>query len=77
MKEKLLKILKGMVEERKQLAKMKNNVEALETRWLEIESLLRRSVGAAAMQDSASIADIGLSLEAEDPLLKKFKDLGM
>ena len=40
---------------------MKNNVEALETRWLEIESLLRRSVGASAMQDSASVADIGMS----------------
>lgn len=76
-KEKLLKILKGMAEERKRLTKMESNVEALETRGLEIESLLRRSVGAAAMQDSASIADIGLSLEAEDPLLKKFKDLGM
>lgn len=73
-KEKLLKVLKSMAEDRKRLAIMENNVEALETRGLEIESLLRRSMGAAALQDSS---DMGFSLEAEDPLLKKFRDLGM
>ncbi|KAL3783569.1 hypothetical protein ACHAW5_007877 [Stephanodiscus triporus] len=73
-KEKLLKILKSVSEDRKRLAIMESNVEALETRALEIESLLRRSVGASSWQDSANI---GLSLEPEDPLLKKFRDLGM
>mmetsp|Transcript_3519 Transcript_3519/g.8968 ORF Transcript_3519/g.8968 Transcript_3519/m.8968 type:complete len:305 (-) Transcript_3519:116-1030(-) len=73
-KEKLLKVLRSVAEERKRLAVMERNVDAIETRALEIESLLRRSVGAASLQDSAGI---GLSLEPEDPLLKKFRDLGM
>lgn len=75
-KEKLLKVLKSVSEDRKRLAIMESNVEALETRGLEIESLLRRSVGAASMQGSANM-NIGLSLEPEDPLLRKFRDLGM
>ncbi|KAL7533566.1 hypothetical protein ACHAXR_008226 [Thalassiosira sp. AJA248-18] len=70
-REKLLKILKSVAEERKRLAQMESNVEALQTRGLEIESLLRRSVSVGAS------ADLGFSLEAEDPLLKKFRDLGM
>ena len=74
-KEKLLKVLKLVSEDRKRLAIMESNVEALETRGLEIESLLRRSVGAASMQGSANM-NIGLSLEPEDPLLRKFRDLG-
>ena len=73
-KDKLLKVLKSLSEERKRLDIMQSNVDALETRGLEIESLLRRSVGAASLQGSS---DLGLSLEREDPLLKKFRDLGM
>lgn len=73
-KEKLVKILKSVAEERKRAAIMESNVEALEMRGLEIEQLLRRSVGASSMQNSA---DIGFSLEREDPLLQKFRDLGM
>ena len=73
-KEKLLKVLQSLTEEKKRLEMMKSNVESLETRGLEIESLLRRSVGASSLQSSA---DIGLSLEREDPLLQKFRDLGM
>lgn len=75
-KEKLLKTLKSLTEEKKRLAAMESNVEALETRALEIESLLRRSVGAASMKDAADM-NMGLTLEQEDPLLKKFRDLGM
>ena len=75
-KEKLLRVLKSVSEDRKRLAVMESNVEALETRGLEIESLLRRSVGAASMQESANMS-IGLSLEPEDPLLRKFRELGM
>ena len=73
-KDKLLKVLKSLSEERKRLDIMQSNVDALETRGLEIESLLRRSVGAASLQGSS---DLGLSLEREDPLLQKFRDLGM
>ena len=75
-KDKLLKTLKSLAEDKKRLAAMEGNVEALETRALEIESLLRRSVGAASMKDAADM-NMGLSLEQEDPLLRKFKDLGM
>lgn len=75
-KEKLLKTLKGLAEEKKRLSAMESNVEALETRALEIESLLRRSMGAASMRDATDM-NPGLSLEQEDPLLKKFRDLGM
>ncbi|KAL9188494.1 hypothetical protein ACHAXT_006872 [Thalassiosira profunda] len=73
-KEKLLKVLQSASEERKRLDAMRSNVETLETRGLEIESLLRRSVGAKSMQNAANI---GLSLDREDPLLQKFRDLGM
>jgi hypothetical protein len=73
-KEKLLKVLKSVSEDRKRLAIMESNVEALETRALEIESVLRRSVGAASIQDSANM-NIGLTLEPEDQLLRKFRDL--
>ena len=73
-KEKLVKVLKLCVEEKKRCAKMEENVAAIEKRALEIESLLRRSVGAKARQESA-FED--LSLPAEDPLLQKFRDLGI
>lgn len=71
-KKKLLKVLKALAEERKRLATMKENAAALETRGMEIEALLRRSVGAAALRDSS-----GFALEPEDPLLRKFRDMGM
>ena len=73
-KEKLLKVLRNLAEDKKRLATMESNVEALEARGLEIESLLRRSVGAAALKDTGMSE---FSLEPEDPLLKKFRDLGM
>jgi phage shock protein A len=73
-KDKLLKVLKTLAEDRKRLAVMETNVEALEARGLEIESLLRRSVGASALKDSVGS---GFALEPEDPLLQKFRDLGM
>ena len=73
-KEKLLKTLKNLAEEKKRLTSMETNVEALETRALEIESLLRRSMGASS---TTAASGMNLSLEEEDPLLKKFRDLGM
>jgi phage shock protein A len=73
-KEKLVKVLKALAEDRKRLLIMQSNVEALEARGLEIESLLRRSVGTSALKDS-SINNF--ALEPEDPLLQRFRDLGM
>jgi phage shock protein A len=72
--EKLKKVLKLCAEEKKRFEMMERNVEAIEQRALEVESLLQRTVGAKARQD-ASFAD--LSLSVEDPLLKKFRDLGI
>lgn len=73
-KDKLINVLRALAEDRKRLAVMESNVEALEARGLEIESLLRRSVGASALKDSSIN---GFALEPEDPLLQKFRDLGM
>lgn len=71
--EKLKKVLLSCVEEKSRLEKMRNNVDALEQRAMEIESLLRRNVGAKALQDSGS----QFSLAQEDPLLQKFRDMGI
>ena len=73
-KEKLLKVLQSIAEDNRRISTMESNVMALETRGLEIEALLRRTVGASALQNSNSM---GLSLESEDPLLKKNRDLGI
>jgi hypothetical protein len=73
-KEKLLKVLQSIAEDNRRISTMESNVMALETRGLEIEALLRRTVGASALQNSNSM---GLSLESEDPLLKKIRDLGI
>jgi hypothetical protein len=71
--EKLKKVLLSCVEEKSRLEKMRSNVNALEQRAMEIESLLRRNVGAKALQDSGS----QFSLAQEDPLLQKFRDMGI
>ena len=70
-KEKLLKILKGISEDRTRIKMMEMNVEVLKTtRALEIDVLLRRSVGASSMQISSILFFL---LDIEDPLLKKFR----
>lgn len=72
--ERLTKVLKSCVEEKQRFEKMKDNVAAMEKRALEIESLLQRSVGAKARLD---VPTDNLSLPPEDPLLQKFRDLGI
>jgi phage shock protein A len=72
--EKFKKVLKLCAEEKKRFEMMERNVGAIEQRALEVESLLQRTIGAKARQAS-SFAD--LSLSVEDPLLKKFRDLGI
>jgi hypothetical protein len=71
--EKLKKILKLCAEEKRRVETMEQNVETIQQRALEVEALLNRTVGAKARQES--IADF--SLEREDPLLKKFRDMGI
>eukprot|EP00563_Minutocellus_polymorphus_P005664 CAMPEP_0181036872 /NCGR_PEP_ID=MMETSP1070-20121207/9100_1 /TAXON_ID=265543 /ORGANISM="Minutocellus polymorphus, Strain NH13" /LENGTH=306 /DNA_ID=CAMNT_0023114551 /DNA_START=8 /DNA_END=928 /DNA_ORIENTATION=+ len=72
--EKLKKTLVGCAEERGRLDKMESNVLALEERAMEVERMLKRSVGATSLQGSSMDA---FSLQSEDPLLKKFKDMGI
>ena len=72
--DKLKSTLKDCVEMKSRLEQMERNVSVLETKAMEIESLLQRTVGAKAMKD---IGALGLSLDAEDPLLLKFRDLGI
>ena len=71
--EKLKKVLVLCGEEKRRLEQMESNVDALKQRALEIESLLNRTVGAKARQDSF----MDFSLESQDPLLQKFKDMGI
>ena len=72
--EKLKKALVGCAEERKRLEQMEGNVLALEERAMEVERVLKRSVGATALQGSSLDT---FSLERSDPLLQKFKDMGI
>ena len=71
--EKLKKVLLTCADEQKRLSKMRSNVDALEQRAMEIESLLARTIGAKALNDSSS----QFSLSQEDPLLQKFRDMGI
>lgn len=72
--EKLKKVLIACAEEKRRLEKMQENVAQLERRALEIDALLRRSGSAKMLQNSS---EFGLSLRNEDPLLQKFKDIGI
>ena len=71
--EKLKKSLISCAEEKKRLETMKANVRSIEGRAVEMEALMKRNMGAKALMDSSST----FALEVEDPLLKKFKDLGI
>mmetsp|Transcript_34487 Transcript_34487/g.63733 ORF Transcript_34487/g.63733 Transcript_34487/m.63733 type:complete len:152 (-) Transcript_34487:221-676(-) len=71
--EKLKRTLVTCAEARKRLEQQEENVAALEGRAMEVESLLRRGVGAKALENSSN----QFSLSDEDPVLKKFRDLGI
>jgi phage shock protein A len=73
--QKLKDTLKSCVEMKQRLDIMERNVAVLETKAVEIESLLQRTVGAKAIQSAGSMN--GLSLQDEDPLLQRFRDLGI
>lgn len=74
LQQKLKKVLLACAEDKKRLETMEKNVEILEERAMEVEALLRRSVGAKTMKDAVSDQ---FALEDEDPLLKKFRDAGL
>jgi phage shock protein A len=73
---KLKKILKLCTEEKKRLEIMEENVAAIEQRALEVESLLQRTVSSKSRMNAADFSE-SFSVPVEDPLLKKFRDLGI
>ena len=77
---KLKQVLQQCVEEKRRMERMKENVQLLEQRAMEVDSLLRRSVSAKVLQDTQlrkDIYDTSMSsdIELEDPLLRKFREL--
>jgi hypothetical protein len=61
---------------------MERNVAALERRAMEVEALLKRTIGAKSQVDSSSVLsgradDARFALSSEDPLLQKFRDMGI
>lgn len=78
LQEKQKTVLIQCVEERRRLETMQNNIAQLERKAMEIDALLQRTVSAKLLSGSKSMdSDLGLSLRPEDPLLQKFRDLGM
>lgn len=75
LQEKLKTALVSCAEERRRLQKMEDNVAQLKRRALEVESLMSRSVSSSVLRDKNTSADF--SLPVEDPLLKKFNDMGI
>jgi phage shock protein A len=73
--DKFKKVLMQCAEEKKRLEQMEKNVKAIERRAMEVDSLLRRTLGAKAVQEIATTDISGISLTMEDPLLQKFRDL--
>lgn len=72
LQDQLKSVLLNCAEEKKRLEKMETNVAELQRRALEVESLVKRAVSSKTMQSTADF-----SLAAEDPLLQKFKDMGI
>ena len=75
LQQKLKKVLLACAEDRNRLETMERNVQILEERAMEVEALLRRSVGAKTMQDT--MGSQSFALDNEDPLIKKFRDAGL
>ena len=80
--DKLKSVLVQCAQEKKRLETMEENVRVIESRALEVEALLQRTVGAKARLDSSNKAMddailSDLSLSKEDPLLQKFRDIGI
>lgn len=74
LQEKLVATLKACAAEKSRYSKMELNVVALEERAMEMETLLRRTVGAKTIQNTSLQQ---YSLQDGDPLLQKFRDMGI
>lgn len=75
--DKLKGVLKLCAEEKQRLEAMKDNVAAIERRALEVEALLQRTVSSKRRMNVEINADSDFSVPVEDPLLKRFKDMGI
>ena len=85
--DKLKTVLVACAAAKQRFETMGENVKILEQRALEVDAMLRRTVSAKAVQDTNGIDNYhdndgimmggGLSLSKEDPLLQKFRDLGI
>lgn len=73
--DKLKKILTLAVDEKKRIERMEENIAAIEQRALEVQSLLQRTVSSKSIMNAENLSEF--SVPAEDPLLKKFRDLGI
>ena len=69
---KLKTVLILCADENKRLKVMEENVAAIERRAMEVESLLQRTVSSKTRMDTSDF-----SVSPEDPLLQKFRDLGI
>lgn len=74
--DKLKSVLVQCAADKRRMETMEENVRVIEARALEVDALLQRTVGATARQN-ASIEMGDFSLSREDPLLQKFRDLGI
>lgn len=74
MQDKLKRVLTQCAEEKRRYEQMESNVSILEEKAMEVNTLLQRTIGTKAIVDTGNF---GLSLSKEDPLLKKFRDLGI
>lgn len=72
--EKLVATLKACAEEKSRYTQMERNVGALEERAMDMETLLRRTVGATTIQNTAMQQ---FSVKDGDPLMQKFRDIGI
>jgi hypothetical protein len=73
----LKRTLQYCAEEKKRMERMEDNVAQLERRAAEVESLIRRNISAKTMLQNSDVLAPELSLRSEDPLLQKFRDLGI
>ena len=72
--DKMKEVLKVCATARRQVEVLEENSSILERKATEIDSLLKRTIGAKAVDNSSSL---GLSLSNSDPLLDKFRDIGI
>merc|ERR1711865_642703 len=88
-KEQYIQVLKLCAEEKERMNVMEQNVKVLQQRASTVETLLQRAVGAKTAAAAATVAGSSSSLDdditssstfalnKQDPLLKKFQDIGI